>query len=119
LTTYPGIDDGDKLRAWLRPVVLDISTLTSLTKNTIDDTIARTAIHIIDNDKSWLAVYSILTLAHDHGSNGAVKIPTSFEMKSKVVDAYYDISEIVQVENPAVVIAAIGLIIQLIQLLRK
>ena len=118
VSTYPGIDDGDSLRAWLRPVILDLSVLTSMTKNTIDDVVSRTAVHIIDNDKSWNAVYSLLQLTNDNTSNGAVKIPMG-EQRNKVAEAYYDVTDAVQVENPAVIIAAIGLIIQLIQLLRK
>ena len=118
ISAYPGVDDSMTLRTWLRPVIIDLSVLTSLTKNTIDDAVARTAIRIIDSDRSWEAVYSLLMLAHDNTGFGGVKIPME-EMQSNVVEAFHDVADVVAVENPAVIIAAIGLIIQLIQLFRK
>ena len=118
ITTFPGIENSNQLRTWLRPVVLDLSVLTSLTKNTIDDAVARTAIRIIDSDRSWDAVYSLLMLAHDNTGIGGVKIPME-EMQSNAVESFHDVADDIPVENPAVIIAAIGLIIQLIQLLRK
>ncbi len=118
LSKFPGIEYADDLRAWLRPVVLDFSTLTSLTKNTIDDAIARTAVHIIDCDKAWAAVYSILMLARDRGSDDGVLVPMD-ELQNDAVDSFYEISDAVPTESPAIVIAAIGLIIQLVQLLRR
>ena len=118
VSTYPGVGDSELLREWVRPVILDLSVLTSMTKNTIDDVVSRTAVHIIDNDKAWNAVHSLLLLTNDNNSDGAVKIPMG-EQRNKVAEAYYDVTDSIQVENPAVIIAAIGLIIQLIQLLRK
>jgi thioredoxin-like negative regulator of GroEL len=118
ITTFPGVDESEKLRSWLRPVILDLSVLTSLTRNTIDDAVARSAIRIIDSDRSWDAVYALLMLTQENTSHGAVKIPMA-EMRSDTFDSLHDIVDDVPVENPAVIIAAIGLIIQLIQLLKK
>jgi len=70
ITGYPGMDDSARLRIWLRPVIIDLSMLTTLTQNTIDDAVARTAIRIIDSDRSWDAVYSLLMLAHDNTGIG-------------------------------------------------
>ena len=118
ITGYPGMDDSARLRIWLRPVIIDLSMLTTLTQNTIDDAVARTAIRIIDSDRSWDAVYSLLMLAHDNTGIGGVKIPMA-EMQSNAVETFYNVTEDMPVENPAVIIAAIGLIIQLIQLFKK
>jgi hypothetical protein len=118
LTTYPGVDDSQQLRTWLRPVILDLSILTSLTRNTIDDSVARTAVRIIDSNRSWNAVYSLLVLVNDSTSNGAVKIPMA-KLQSDAVESMQEVFDEHALENPAVMIAAIGLIIQLIQLLRK
>ncbi len=114
LTTYPGIEYPDELRAWLRPFLLDVSLLTAMTKNTIDDKIAMAAIHIVDCDQAWESVYKLAVLARKNG----VKIPED-AAQSDVADAFYEVADAVPVENPAIVIAAVGLIIQLIQLLRK
>jgi len=118
LTTWPGVVDSEKLRTWLRPVILDLSMLTSMTRNTIDDAVSRTAIRIIDSDKSWDAVYALLMLTQDNTTNGAVKIPMA-EMQSNAFESLHEVVGDVPVENPAVIIAAIGLIIQLIQLFKK
>ena len=118
LTTWPGVVDSEKLRLWLRPVILDLSMLTSMTRNTIDDAVSRTAIRIIDSDKSWDAVYALLMLTQDNTTNGAVKIPMA-EMQSNAFESLHEVVGDVPVENPAVIIAAIGLIIQLIQLFKK
>ena len=118
ISAYPGVDDSITLRTWLRPVVLDLSMLTSMTRNTIDDAVSRTAIRIIDSDKSWDAVYALLMLTQDNTSNGAVKIPMA-EMRSNAFESLHEVVGDVPVENPAVIIAAIGLIIQLIQLFKK
>ena len=118
ITGYPGMDDSARLRIWLRPVIIDLSMLTTLTQNTIDDAVARTAIRIIDSDRSWDAVYSLLMLAYDNTGIGGVKIPMA-EMQSNAVATFYNVAEDMPVENPAVIIAAIGLIIQLIQLFKK
>jgi lipoate synthase len=128
LAEYPGLDDSEKLRLWLRPLVLDFSVLTSLTKNTIDDVISRTAIQIIDNAKAWTAVYSLAMLVNDNQNEGTVKvlpvennekISDVDDLRNKVAEAYYNVTDEIRVENPTIIISAIGLIIQLIRLLRK
>jgi hypothetical protein len=118
-STYPGYDDSDKLRTWLRPVILDLSVLTSMSKSTIDDKISLAAIHIIDSDHAWSAVHSLILLANDQSQkDGAIKIE-NYELRDNANETYLDIANEIQAENPAIIIAAIGLIIQLIQLLRK
>jgi hypothetical protein len=118
ITGYPGVDDQIRLRTWLRPIIIDLSTLTSMTSNVIDDAVSRTAIRIIDSDRSWDAVYSLLMLAHDNTGIGGVKIPMD-EMQGNAVKTFHEVADVMPVENPAVIIAAIGLIIQLIQLFKK
>jgi len=118
ISAYPGVDDSITLRTWLRPVIIDLSTLTSMTQNVIDDAVSRTAIRIIDSDRSWDAVYSLLMLAHDNTDIGGVKIPMD-EMQANAVKTFHEVADVMPVENPAVIIAAIGLIIQLIQLFKK
>ncbi|MCL2120277.1 MAG: hypothetical protein FWH27_17815 [Planctomycetaceae bacterium] len=118
ISAYPGVDDSVTLRTWLRPVIIDLSTLTSMTQNVIDDAVSRAAIRIIDSDRSWDAVYSLLMLAHDNTGIGGVKIPMD-EMQTNAVKTFHEVADVMPVENPAVIIAAIGLIIQLIQLFKK
>ena len=119
ISTYPGYDDSVKLRTWLRPVILDLSVLTSMTKSTIDDKISLAAIHIIDNDHAWSAVHSLILLANGQAmKDGAIKVE-NYELRDNANETYLDIANEIQAENPAIIIAAIGLIIQLIQLLRK
>jgi len=120
ISTYPGYTDPDKLRTWLRPVILDLSVLTSMTKNTIDDKISLVAIRIIDSDYAWSAVHSLILLANDQykKGDGVIKVE-NYELRDNANETYLDIANEIQAENPAIIIAAIGLIIQLIQLFKK
>jgi hypothetical protein len=117
--TYPGYSDSTKLRRWLRPALLDLSVLAALTETTIDDQIAWAALKIVDSDKSWAAVYSLIVIASE--TNG-VLIPGSDDMKSialDVVDTTETILGDVSTENPALILAAIGLLIQILQLFKS
>ena len=119
ISTYSGYADSDKLRNWLRPVILDLSMLTSLTRNTIDDKVSLVAIRIIDSDYAWSAVHSLILLANDqYKKDGAIKVE-NYELRDNANETYLDIANEIQAENPAIIIAAIGLIIQLIQLFKK
>ncbi len=43
-TTYPGLDDADLLRVWIRPLLTDASSLSSLTRTKVDDMIVYAAV---------------------------------------------------------------------------
>jgi hypothetical protein len=62
---FPGWSDSELLRLWVRPLLTDVSVLTTLTKTPIDDVIAAAAIRIIDNNTSWTAVYALAQLVRD------------------------------------------------------
>lgn len=48
---YPGLEDGDLLRLWIRPLLTDASTsLASLTQTRIDDMVVYAAVKIVDNN---------------------------------------------------------------------
>jgi hypothetical protein len=62
---FPGWEDSELLRLWIRPLVQNASMLTALTKTPIDDVIAAAAIRIIDSNTSWAAVYALAQLVRD------------------------------------------------------
>jgi hypothetical protein len=62
---FPGWNDSELLRLWIRPLVQNATILTALTKTPIDDVIAAAAIRIIDNNTSWNAVYALAQLVRD------------------------------------------------------
>lgn len=118
IADFPGVGDSQTLRIWLRPLVADCSRLSTLTKNQIDDTVTKAATRIINNDKSWDAVYSLIELIHEWPSENGELVPHG-TLQNDVAEAYYDaVSEFPDV-NPAETIAALGAILGLVHQLGK
>jgi hypothetical protein len=116
-STYPGLDDSELLRLWVRPLLSDVATLTSLTATTIDDVIAHAAVRLIDNNHTWSAIHSLALLGRDGGFISGVRVPQDRQVASanELLDAVTSETP----ENPAVILSAIGLILYLIQQFRK
>ncbi|MGL6193672.1 MAG: hypothetical protein ACRC2T_02480 [Thermoguttaceae bacterium] len=112
-SAYPGLDDPDMLRLWIRPILLDVSTLTTLTPTPIDDIVALSAIRLIDNNHTWSAIHSLALLGRDGGFVDGVRIP-----QDQQVSTASELLEMISsesAENPALVLSAIGLILYLLQ----
>jgi hypothetical protein len=108
---FPGWDDSELLRLWIRPLVQNASVLTALTKTPIDDVIAAAAIRIIDSNTSWTAVYALAQLVRDgFGYEGAL-IPQSIGNDISVESIARDACP----ECPAVGLTALGIILYLLQ----
>ncbi|MDR2114798.1 MAG: hypothetical protein LBP87_00295 [Planctomycetaceae bacterium] len=108
---FPGWDDSELLRLWIRPLLQNVSVLTVLTKTPIDDVIAAAAIHIIDNNNSWAAVYALAQLVRDgFGYEGAL-IPQCIGNDISVESIARDACP----ECPAVGLTALGIILYLLQ----
>ena len=116
-STYPGLDDADLLRLWVRPLLSDVATLTALTPTPIDDVIAHAAIRLVDNNHTWSAIHSLALLGRDSGLINGVRVPQDQQVAS--AKGVLDIAASETPENPALILAAIGLILNLIQLFRK
>ncbi|MGL4594336.1 MAG: hypothetical protein ACRCUY_06365 [Thermoguttaceae bacterium] len=115
--TWPGLDDGEKIRAWLRPALLDLSVLAALTETVIDDKIAWAALRIVDSEKSWTAIYSLIVIASD--SRGYLITGDDSVASEDVLASTITILDDIDTENPALIIAAIGLLIQILQLFKS
>ncbi|MGL6193790.1 MAG: hypothetical protein ACRC2T_03100 [Thermoguttaceae bacterium] len=117
--TYPGHSDSASLRNWIRPALLDLSVLATYTETTIDDKVAWAALKIVDSNKSWGAVYSLVIIATESGGH---LIPGSDTMRDTAFETM-TVTEIIleesKTENPAIIIAAIGLLIQILQLMKR
>ena len=114
---YPGLDDPDLLRLWLRPLLSDVATLTALTPTPVDDVIALVAMRLIDNNHTWSAIHSLALLGRDSGLINGIRIPQDQQVTS--TKDLLDTAMSETPENPILILAAIGLILNLIQLLRK
>ena len=116
-STYPGVSDSDLLRLWVRPLLSDVATLTSLTPTPIDDVIAHVAIRLVDNNHTWSAIHSLALLGRDSGFINGVRVPqdqrvaTTNELLAAITSE--------TPENPTIILSAIGLILYLIQQFRK
>jgi hypothetical protein len=108
---FPGWDDSELLRLWIRPLVQDAAVLTTLTKTPIDDIIVAAAIRVIDHNSSWSAIYALAQLVRDGlGYEGSL-IPQSNGNTISVEQIARDACP----ECPAVGLTAIGLLLFLLQ----
>ena len=111
---YPGLDaDPELLRLWLRPLLLDLSILTTLTKTKIDDMIVFAAIRLIDNNHTFTAIHSLALLGRDGGFTDGVLIPQDQQI-TETSELFATISSEMP-ENPTVILSAIGLLLYLIR----
>jgi hypothetical protein len=114
---YPGFDDSEDLRLWVRPLLLDVTTLTALTPTIVDDMIAFTAIRLVDNNRTWTAIHSLALLAQEGGFTDGVLIPQDQQIAT-TSELFTTISSEMP-ENPTVILSAIGLLLYLIRQRRR
>jgi hypothetical protein len=113
--SYPGLDDSEKIRRWIKPLLLDASTLALLTKTPIDDTIVIGAVRIVDHDRAWAAVHSLALLARDGGLfKDGILVPESAAYQSQL-DEINAASKEIAPGCPILIHAAVGLILFLLQ----
>jgi hypothetical protein len=110
-TRFPGWDDSELLRIWVRPLIQDVSILTTLTKTPIDDIIATAAVRIVDNNSSWVAVYALSQLVRDGLSLEGTLIPSNASHKTTVDEIVHKACP----ECPAAGLAALGMLLYLLQ----
>ena len=110
---YPGLDSPDDLRTWVRPLLVDVASLTALTPTPIDDVIAFTAIRLVDNNHSWTAIHSLAMLAREGGFIDGVLIPHDQQVTT-TGELFAAISSEMP-ENPTIILSAIGLLLYLLR----
>jgi len=110
---YPGVESSEDLRTWVRPLLLDVATLTALTPSPIDDCIAFTAIRLVDNNHCWNAIHSLVLLGRDGGFVDGVLIPQDQQVAT-TGELFATISSEMP-ENPTVILSAIGILLYLIR----
>ena len=110
---WPGLDNPDELRIWVRPLLLDVATLTSLTPTPIDDMVAFTAIRLVDNNHAWTAIHSLALLGRDGGFADGVLIPQDKQVAT-TGELFATITSEMP-ENPTVILSAVGLLLYLLR----
>ncbi|HBT77643.1 MAG TPA: hypothetical protein DEB39_12140 [Planctomycetaceae bacterium] len=110
-SSFPGWDS-ELLRVWIRPLLLDVSVLTTLTKTKIDDMIVLAAVRIVDNNRAWDAMFALAMLVRDGVGLEGNLIPQDSADSNLSVDA---IAREACPDCPATGLAAIGLILYLLQ----
>lgn len=96
--SYPTVKEEDALRAWLGAVLSKGGELAELTETKVDDTLISTARVLVDDAESWIYIYGLLIK-----SASIKELPTKWDKP----------------ESIAGIIAAIGLITQLIAKIRE
>lgn len=119
LRSFPGFQCDVKLRAWLLENLAVLSTLAIQTENTIDDAVIGVMTRVIENEKTWLVISRLINLAEP------LLIDTTGEESTPNItygDALTRIGQTLEeeqeVENPLLILSAVGLLLQIIQILR-
>jgi len=139
LKSFPGTGDEIRLRAWLLDHLAMLASLAAKTATTVDDDVVYYSLRIIENDTAWKILYTILLLT---GGQTLTQLDTDTATGSVIfgtgeqpdlIHALYEIDKSLNldatvgtnvgrettVENPMLVISAVGLLLQIIQFLRK
>ena len=112
---YPGVEDSEALRLWLRPVLQDAWSLALLTKTPIDDAIVFAALRIVDHDRAWAVVHSMVLLGKDgYTFQDGVLIPESTAYQTQLAELN-DAAQEALPGCPVLVHAAIGLLLLLLK----
>ena len=114
--TYPGLDDADLLRLWIRPILTDVSTLSSLTQTKVDDMVVYAAIRVVDNNHAWTAVHSMALLLQGGMNTEAALVPGD---SGDMFDTMRNVAVETMPECPSAVLTAIGIILFLLQRRKK
>ncbi len=124
---YPGMEDSKLLRSWIRPIVLRLVIFTEETSISWDDPMMEALLRILDSDQGWSVVYSTLQLIHGRrtqevNTNTVSSVESLCESESFDTYPMENITQIaseMNPENPMLIIAGIGLLLQIIQFIRS
>ena len=112
---YPGLEQSEPLRNWLRPLLRDSQALALLTKTQIDDLVVFAALRVIDNDRAWNVVHSMALLAQDGGVfKDGVLIPEADAYQSSMAELN-DVAQEILPGSPILLHAVIGLLLLILQ----
>jgi hypothetical protein len=146
LKSWPGTNNEIRLRAWLLDNLALLSGLVTKTVNPVDDAVVYYTVRIIENDTAWKILYNMLSLANGlrNGITGGETVPAIdgsentqqsesgigsqavlFGTRPNCIQSLGEIENTLKneadgvVENPLIIISAVGLILQIIQYLRN
>jgi hypothetical protein len=134
IADYPGMTSGPRLREWLRRVVNDISVLASQSSFQFDDAVVTLLRQLIDNDVIWSILNESIRLICGEKSLGDAAIPggatalygSGFSYNN--IDSYTtrdpshrltETAESMQLGNPTLILAAIGLLLQIVRFIHE
>ena len=119
LQSFPGFQCEVRLRAWLLDHLTVLSTLAIQTENTIDDAVLRIMKQVIENDKTWLVVFRMIYLAEPLliAPTGEDSI-TNTTYGNALEQIRQTLEQDEEVKNPLLILSAVGLLLQIIQILR-
>jgi len=136
LKTYPGTENEIRFRAWLLDNLVILSGIAVKTTNTVDDMVVDYTRRIIENDSAWKILFKIVSVANflRQGNLNNQQITTDApifdenDYEENCFDSLYEINASLKndvegnkeqtVENPLMVISAVGLIFQILQYLQ-
>jgi hypothetical protein len=112
-SSFPGADDSQALRAWVRPLLVEASVLAAMTPTPIDDLIAHAAVKLVDNNNPWTAIHALVLFGRDSGWVIGVRIPQA-EQEDMTRDAFNTVLDEIP-ESPSIILAALGVLLYILQ----
>ena len=138
--TYPGVENEIRFRAWLLDHLAILSGIAAKTANTVDDMIVDYTKRIIENDTAWKILFKIVSVTNflrlDSLNESQITTDSPVfdenDYEENCFDSLYEINASLKnarnenngneeqtVENPLLIISAVGLIIQILQYLQS
>jgi hypothetical protein len=112
---YPGLENSETLRLWLKPLLTDAQALALLTPTPVDDAVALAALRIVENDRTWAVVHAMALLAQE-GSvfKDGVLIPEDKAYQNQLAELNDAAQEVVP-DSPILIHVAVGLLLLLLK----
>jgi len=115
---FPGLSSEVKLRAWLLENLGVLSRLALQTTTTIDDMIVLSMTRLIENDTAWKILTRMIYVAEPLIKNDAEQTQELHFYSHSLDEINASLVEEEPVENPLLILSAVGLLLQILQFLR-
>ena len=119
--TFPGIEDEAKLRTWVITQTNNFTPFALKTDNQVDDKVLVSVRNIALNEKAFSAIYNLMRLAYELVPNDDPLYGQSLigALETVVEAIGYNVGENDDPGDVLTILAAIGLLIQVIRFLRE
>ncbi|MDO4558909.1 MAG: hypothetical protein Q4C47_08085 [Planctomycetia bacterium] len=138
--SYPGVENSTALRTWLRPIVVEMTQLATESSFRFDDHVTEGLLRLLDHDRLWNIFHESVMMVVEYSSHENPDTSATVHSSTPVLtlipvpdpeseneeDEPHDparklvlAAEQLRPENPVLVIAAAGLLLQFVQIAHR